>query len=703
MAERAARCRSLDRTRVSEPIAPRVVIGLHTSAVVPAGYWAAALQQPQLPPADSVVVESPLPGGIADVTRFLLTTVPQWVQIAGVFLAAIVAAVVVWYLVRHRQTIRQWFATRSRTTLLALGGTAVAVVAVVAGLGAASYNYVQHSNEFCTSCHVMGPAFQRFSSAENKHGELSCHACHQQSIFASMHELYVWVKERPEEIPEHAKVPNQICEACHVTGDTATWQRVASTAGHRVHLESDSSALKDVQCVTCHGQEVHRFKAVSVTCGQSGCHDQKDTDIALGKMATQTSLHCTSCHAFTVEVPALATTDSARGTLTPGQPQCLGCHTMQSVLPDFDPARDPHGGKCGTCHNPHEQKTPDAAAQSCATCHADWRDEPFHSGAAHRKIATKCLTCHVPHRAKVDASDCAGCHADVRSRGAARPPQPFDTTRALRRTSASPHASPPVAGHAATFGPTLYPFTGHGPSNDDTQPARAPVSGAHTPRSFGGNAVRPASLPPPIAADTFAHARHAKLACLVCHQTGTGLGRLTFQPPRGCNICHHQAPAKARCASCHQPEEVTAPRSTPLTVTVPGRQPATRPVSFLHSTHTAQACVTCHTTPVTLAPSPLVAQCKDCHSEHHAVDRTCSACHALTDAKVGHPNPEAAHQRCSACHTPTTVAQLTPTRTFCATCHAPQARNHYDDKQCSTCHFLAEPGAYRSKLTAPTT
>jgi hypothetical protein len=93
------------------------------------------------------------------------------------------------------------------------------------------------------------------------------------------------------------------------------------------------------------------------TCGQSGCHKASETNIALGKMAEQTDLHCVSCHAFTADVPLLATRDSARGTLVPGKPECLGCHKMQKVLADFDPAKDPHGGKCGTCHNPHVQKT----------------------------------------------------------------------------------------------------------------------------------------------------------------------------------------------------------------------------------------------------------------------------------------------------------------------------------------------------------
>jgi len=207
--------------------------------------------------------------------------------------------------------------------------------------------------------------------------------------------------------------------------------------------------------------------------------------------------------------------------------------------------------------------------------------------------------------------------------------------------------------------------------------------------------------PPPATADSFPHARHAKLACLTCHETGAGHGRLTFESPRGCAICHHQAPAADKCASCHRAEKYAAQKQATVTVTVPGRQPAARPVDFLHARHATRSCVECHTTPVTLGLSPDKAQCKDCHTEHHEAGRTCSACHTIAEPKVEHKTLEAAHQRCDACHTATTVARLTPTRSFCSTCHAAKAKDHYDQKECSVCHFLAEPGAYRAKLIAP--
>lgn len=107
----------------------------------------------------------------------------------------------------------------------------------------------------------------------------------------------------------------------------------------------------------------------------------------------------------------------------------------------------------------------------------------------------------------------------------------------------------------------------------------------------------------------------------------------------------------------------------------------------------------CHSTPVTLAPPAAI--CQDCHSEHHAAGRTCSGCHALGDPAVAHTTLEAAHQRCDACHTPARIAGLTPTRTFCATCHAAKATKHYDQKECTVCHFLADPTAYRAKLMTP--
>ena len=668
------------------------------SAVAQVVDSAAALRQAHPSPTDSVAVESPLPGGVAQVVRFLLNSVPPWIQIGGVVLAVLVGIALLVLLIRKRRPIGAWLTTRARGTQIALAAAAAVLLIAAGGMGAATWNYTQHSNDFCVGCHVMNPAFQEFGSDENEHAELSCHDCHQQPLSASARQLYLWVAERPEEIGEHAKVPNEICATCHITGDTARWQRVASTAGHRVHLESDSSALEDLQCVTCHGVEVHRFRPVSETCGASGCHESSETGIVLGKMADQTIRHCTSCHEFTADVPALATRDSARGTLVPGMSQCLGCHEMQRVLADFDPADDPHDGSCGTCHNPHEQTTPAEAANTCATagCHSSWRDEPFHVGASHRRVGEQCLVCHQPHSARVDASECAGCHRTVRDQSRLRPPLPFDTTSALRRGGITMRPM-----ERAPRDPSLVRHAVGGPAPAFASHVRfASLAGGAAPAPARMRQDASAEHPraPPAPADTFSHARHARLACLVCHATTSGDARLTFTPPRGCAICHHQAPATSRCASCHGAEELGAPQPTELTVTVEGAAARPRPVPFLHEGHATVSCLTCHTAPVTLAAPAPIAQCADCHDDHHTVERSCASCHTIADPIAGHATLETAHTRCDACHTPATVARLTPTRTFCITCHTAQGASHYEPRECTTCHFLAEPADFRARI-----
>jgi hypothetical protein len=610
----------------------------------------------------------PLPGGVAAVLRFFFN-LPQWFQIAGFIVGVIVAAIVLVLVWRSRRGIVAWVVSQPLGAKIALAAAVAAIVLGFAGFSVVGYDYTEHNNGFCTGCHVMNVPFQRF--AGSKHDSLSCHACHQQSMFANMRQLYLWVAERPEKIGKHAKVPTTICANCHVRGDAKeSWQRIASTAGHRTHLESDSSALKNVQCVTCHGLEVHRFVPVDSTCAQSGCH--VNVRITLAKMSNQTDAHCTTCHRFTAAVPALATRDSARGTLVPQMKQCFSCHQMQAVLAEFDPAKDPHRGTCGDCHNPHVQKVAAEAAQTCASanCHADWRSNPFHVGKNHVAVAKSCTLCHEPHHARVDASDCAGCHAAVKTRRAGRrlsPPLPFDTTAALRRVSLAP-----LERHHGK---------GDGPFFDDPPPGRAPS---------GGDAATP---------DSFPHAPHKRLACITCHTSQSQRSRLTFQPPRGCQICHHQAPKTSDCAACHHLAELAAPESVTVQVSVTGRPRRDHVARFDHARHAKTACATCHTTPVTLDPDPKTLSCAACHDDHHARGRRCTACHTgdTPEFRAAHAPPIEAHVGCDACHAPGVVAGLVPDRTFCVACHGKQ-QAHYSAQECTLCHFGATPDAFRQRL-----
>ncbi|HWC73912.1 MAG TPA: hypothetical protein VG454_08230 [Gemmatimonadales bacterium] len=612
----------------------------------------------------------PLPGGVAAVLRFFFN-LPQWFQIGGFFVGLAVAAWLVVYLWRRRAPIKTWIVTRQRGVKIALVAGLAVIVLSAAGFSAVSWNYMQHDNGFCTGCHIMKGPFQRFTGS--KHDSLSCHNCHQQSIFASARQLYLWVADRPEKISMHSKVPTSVCAGCHVQGnkEKEKWKRIATTAGHRVHLESDSSALRDIQCTTCHGLEVHRFVPVDSTCAQSGCH--ANIKIRLGKMAQQTDFHCIACHQFTADVPLLATRDSAAGTLRPGAHECLSCHQMRAIVATFDPARDPHNQKCGLCHNPHEQTRPADALKSCASagCHADWRAEPFHVGATHKRVAEQCTLCHNPHGAKVDASDCTGCHAAVKSRSGGRihPPQAYDTTR-VQRTSWVDPREPDMKGKGDAHPPRAAPVVAASPTA---------ASATH------------------FFADSFPHAPHKHLACITCHTTTHPTQKLTFTPPRGCLACHHENAAASKCETCHRVDEISPARQEVVTVGVKDRPARSRQVAFQHQAHADLACVKCHTTAVTLDPDSTVLQCKTCHEQHHAAARNCAGCHTGFDPAKSHAQPVDAHAGCDACHKTETIARLVPDRGLCLTCHAAQ-RDHYGTRECTVCHLQSTPDAYREHL-----
>ena len=117
---------------------------------------------------DSTVVQAPpIPGGPAAIFRFLFSTVPQWLQIAGVIVGGIVAIVLAVLLVRNWSAVLTWLRTRSRGYKIALGTTALVLVTSAAAVGMWSWNFMMHDNDFCVGCHVMTSAYQKFGQSEH--------------------------------------------------------------------------------------------------------------------------------------------------------------------------------------------------------------------------------------------------------------------------------------------------------------------------------------------------------------------------------------------------------------------------------------------------------------------------------------------------------------------------------------------------------
>ncbi len=638
-------------------------------------------------PADSTVDKTLLGDKITPIIQFIFQKQP-WVMWTGAVLGAVVAVVLLRWLWLHRRALFQWLTTRTALAKSALIAGVLLAVVVAGGLAYKANQFVATDKRFCNGCHIFVGSGQAWvlpdtgnytlvPRLEGKHDSISCHTCHPLKPLKEGIKLVFWMSGiRDERIPAHAKVPRKVCESCHVQGAAKeTWQAIAATAGHRTHLESDSSALKGkVECLTCHARTAHRFLPADSTCVQKGCHLTDETSIKLGKMAGQTDLHCTICHKFTKPVAALATRDSAAGALRPSLKQCLSCHNMEALLPDFPAARDPHGGTCGMCHNPHSQINKGETRKSCtaAACHADWRKDPFHTGAAHRKKAEQCTLCHEPHAARVDPSGCAECHDAVRARtrGGVRPPLPFDTTKALHQSSLAPEALP-----ASPERPSKV--------KGDAPPGDAP------PR-------RALSQVPPLSIDSFPHPRHKKLACLTCHLSASG-EKLTFEAPRGCQICHHQDPRKSDCSRCHENEGLPEVIAIPVSITAAKKPARERTVAFRHEKHKDLHCTDCHGTPVSMAPVDSAITCQGCHAKHHEAARHCAECHQTSWITEAHSPPVRPHIACDACHATTAIAALSPVRNFCLACH-PAAVDHHGEKECSTCHLQASPDEYRARL-----
>jgi hypothetical protein len=632
---------------------------------------------------DSIVVQTPIKGPLGLFMKWSLN-LPWPVQLTGMVLGVLAGLVVAWWLWQRRAPILTWLSMRSTGWKMGAAAATMGVAAVGGFAGYQTNHYFMHDNAFCFSCHPTLNRFDRFS--RSKHGELECHSCHRQGMVDNVKQVFYWMAERPEEIPPHAPVPTKICSECHVQTPTDTgWKRIISSAGHRVHLVSDTARKLDVQCVTCHGQEVHQFAPVNKTCGQDGCHKTKDTDVVLGKMSGQSTLHCAGCHDFKVPVGSLVSIDSAKRALSPVANDCLGCHEMQQAMGTFDPRDDRgHNGACGTCHNPHTQKQPKAAFESCATggCHdAAEKESPFHRGLPAKTLA-QCGSCHQAHSWTVQhgGGACIDCHTDIQN---GNPAARRTLSRAeLRRDSVRQTTSSRV-GASASAGAVTLPLGMKGalrylPANAAVFRATIVPDAPAQRDTVTRTAVRSGRR-------SFSHPTHRDLACANCHASERAHGAVTVRSPAECASCHHSTRKAISCEGCHDREQLGAPvaKNVSFALSTRGDSVArSRSLGFQHAQHTAAGCRDCHVQGALLG---VTRDCASCHVQHHQPTATCATCHTTAVAK----HTREVHDGCagSGCHDSKTVASLTPSRQTCLTCHQEQ-KAHKRGGECVDCHTV---------------
>lgn len=472
-----------------------------------------------------------------------------------------------------------------------------------------TYDYVQHDNDFCMSCHLMAEPFEAF--AQSAHQGLGCKACHRPNMIQRSQMGLTQIVENPTEISIHAEVPNGVCSECHVEGDPEKWRIIANTAGHRVHLESEDSVLQGLQCVECHSTSIHEFAPIDRTCAQSGCHD--DSAIQLGEMSDLT-IHCAACHTFVAPVGAegslLGSPEDAA--ILPDYEECLSCHVMRTLVELPDP--DPHEGGCALCHNPHEQAEPADAAGSCATvgCHDELQSlTPFHRGLE-TEILADCLYCHQAHDFAVDGSDCALCHESAEG--------PVQVSLQTLDFSHDQHGNVDCADcHATgdTHGRTSVTTIEDCRSCHHELPLAASCEQCHTPADSPDETYRrtrpmvleDVGVNDPARAVSFPHAPHADVDCASCHTEGS---RLSVPADLDCASCHedHHTP-ESDCAACHGPAPVSA-----------------HPPQEAHVTCSGSGC---HTDVPFQSVPRTRAFCLGCHQDlrDHEPEQTCSECHQL--------------------------------------------------------------------------
>ncbi|MEZ4474395.1 MAG: NapC/NirT family cytochrome c [bacterium] len=592
-----------------------------------------------------------------------------------------------------------------------------------------TWDYIQNDPNFCTSCHLMDDAFDRWK--HSPHAQVNCHTCHPGDIASNLHQLWVQLTKQPKEVKKHAEVPAKICGQCHLADDDR-WPQVAATSGHRVHWVE-----KKIECVECHAPAVHTFIPTDQMCAR--CHPTQ----VVGLTAME-QVHCAKCHDFLADSsrPLVAGEDrcmechagSVGGPTAPvwhDQVGCIGCHPVHdgatgtvAADPAAGPTRDREGRAvpCADCHT-EEAALAMPAAHECQACH---EPHAVPAGEAvcrdcHDEVASHlperdhhaCADCHTPHQPEIPAaSQCVDCHGDDETLAAATPIEAHRTCEACHR----PHeAGPPDGPACATCHVDAARKVASAPAGHQQCEG---CHGIHEPDS--------------TRACTACHTAEAAAAktAPVPHQNCRGCHANHGEPRSGvspCGRCHQkevasartQAAAHGQCADCHSPH---APAIPPISGCarchaeeaglVAGEGKTHQDCRSCHPWHqkviaaTGSTCQSCHADhKATAAAGPTHRDCASCHPPHRAgKPAACEACHVRQAPRPGEPKP---HQDCTSCHGPT-HARVNVAKTPCDGCHTTIAEaglhrtpGHDDCLDCHGTHPVDRPSADRCARCHP--
>lgn len=246
------------------------------------------------------------------------------------------------------------------------------VVGGIVGLGAICawwvYDYTEHNPRFCLSCHIMQEPFEKWE--KGTHGMVNCHSCHQQSKMDSLHQLWMYVTQKPKEVVHHPKLDHTVCAKCHMN-NTQRWHDVSETAGHKIHFER-----AQIECLDCHGQGIHNIARPENVCIK--CHEDR-----VDKKNKMVFVHCTQCHNFLAK-------EGGEAGIKPTREKCLDCHQKVKVGHVTFPENAPMQFECVDCHKPHGKMF--LKSEDCLACHGKLSSPPHGPDEKSR-----CMDCHKPH------------------------------------------------------------------------------------------------------------------------------------------------------------------------------------------------------------------------------------------------------------------------------------------------------------------